>query len=66
MTAEQQVSATSGAVLTRVEYQLNEAGQGTNELWTAGPLANRSVARTYDSVRRVTNLVGAMGSDLSI
>ncbi len=60
LTAEQQVSATSGAVLTRVEYQLNEAGQRTNEVWTAGPLANRSVARTYDSVRRVTNLVARL------
>jgi RHS repeat-associated protein len=47
-------------VLTRVEYQLNEAGQRTNEVWTAGPLANRSVARTYDSVRRVTNLVARL------
>jgi RHS repeat-associated protein len=60
LTAEQQVSATSGAVLTRVEYQLNEAGQRTNEVWTAGPLANRSVARTYDNVRRVTNLVARL------
>ncbi len=42
LTAEQQVSATSGAVLTRVEYHLNEAGQRTNEVWSAGPLANRS------------------------
>jgi hypothetical protein len=43
LTAEQDVSATTGAVLTRVEYQLNEAGQRTSEVWTAGPLANRSV-----------------------
>ena len=60
LTAEQQLNATNGVVLTRVEYQLNEAGQRTNEVWTAGPLANRSVARTYDNVRRVTNLVARL------
>ncbi len=32
LTAEQDVSATTGAVLTRVEYQLNEAGQRTSEV----------------------------------
>ena len=35
MTAEQQVSATSGAVLTRVEYQLNVSVTGSTSFTPA-------------------------------